>query len=215
MKSVPWRIVAAATILLAGFGLLGAGCFGGGDEGATTANTAPAAQSVSAATTTTTLVLDLGASEAEDLSTFKSKDPFIQQGVVVASTSTTGGTGTTGGGSTTTSRPGGSTSTTRYSGSTTTTKPGSTTSTVPASTTSSTAAHLHTLKILSVGDVGGSAAVTFKVDDSVYKDKRVGNVVSTSWGQIKVLDISTSSKVATLLHGSETLVLSVGQVVYE
>jgi hypothetical protein len=63
--------------------------------------------------------------------------------------------------------------------------------------------------------VGGAAAVTFRVDNSVYKDKRVGDVVSTSWGQVKVLDLSSSSRVATLLHGSETLVLAVGQVVYE
>jgi hypothetical protein len=212
VKLQDMRAFAAGTILLAGFGLLAAGCFGGGDEGATTASTSRTPQSVSSATTTTTLALDLGASEAEDLSTFKSKDPFIQQGVVVESTSSTS---TTGDGQTTTTRFGGSTSTTRYSGSTTTTKPGSTTSSVPASTTSTTAAHLHTLKILSVNDVGGAAAVTFKVDDGVYRDKRVGDVVSTSWGQIKVLDLSTSSKVATLLQGSETLVLSVGQVVYE
>ena len=66
-----------------------------------------------------------------------------------------------------------------------------------------------------MGDVGGAPAVTFQVDGSVYKDKRVGDVVSTSWGQIKVLDLSSSSKIATLLHGSETLILSVGQVVYQ
>ncbi|NLO28228.1 MAG: hypothetical protein GX113_08650 [Actinobacteria bacterium] len=161
------------------------------------------------------------------MSTFRPKDPFIPQAVAVTDTTeapttvTTqpavgnGGTGTT---SSTAYRP--TTSTTRPGGSggggtTTTTRPGSTTTTVPASTTTTTAPHLHTLKILAIGEVGGAPAVTFKVDSGVYKDKRVGDVVSSTWGQIKVMDISTSSKVVTLLQGSETLVLAVGQVIFE
>ena len=63
--------------------------------------------------------------------------------------------------------------------------------------------------------VGGAAAVTLQVDNSIYKDKRVGDVMSTSWGQIKVLDLSTASKVVTLLRDNETLTLTVGQQVYE
>jgi hypothetical protein len=66
-----------------------------------------------------------------------------------------------------------------------------------------------------VAQVSGAAAVTLQVDSSVYKDKRIGSVISTSWGQIKVLDVNVSSKVVTLLHGSETLNLIVGQAVYE
>ncbi len=57
--------------------------------------------------------------------------------------------------------------------------------------------------------------MTLQVDNTIYKDKRVGDVMSTSWGQVKVLDLSTASKVATLLHGSETLTLTVGMEVYE
>jgi len=74
---------------------------------------------------------------------------------------------------------------------------------------------VHFLKILAVGVVGGADAVTFQVDSSIYKDKREGDVVSSSWGQIQVLDINSTSKVVTLLHGSETRVLTVGSVVYE
>jgi hypothetical protein len=71
------------------------------------------------------------------------------------------------------------------------------------------------LKILSVATVSGAAVVTFKVDNTVYKDRHAGDVVSSTWGQIKVVDISVTSKVVTLLHGSETLTLAVGQQTYE
>ncbi len=160
--------------------------------------------------------------DPELLSTFRSKDPFIQQNVHVESGTTT----TTGSSTTTSGTPGGSVTTqvsptTSYRPTITSTTgyvpwpPTSTTTTEPPPTTTTTAPHLHTLKILPMNEVGGSPAVTFQVDSSVYKDRRVGDVVSSSWGQIKVLDLSTASKVATLLHGSETLVLSAGQVVYE
>jgi hypothetical protein len=76
-------------------------------------------------------------------------------------------------------------------------------------------AHLHSLKILSISTVSGVAVVTFRVDSTTYKDKRAGDVVSTTWGQVKVVDINTSSKVVTLLHGSETLILGVGQSTFE
>jgi len=69
--------------------------------------------------------------------------------------------------------------------------------------------------VLGVSQAGGAAVVTLQVDSSVYKDKHIGSVVSTSWGQIKILDINSASKVVTLMHGSETLNLVVGQAVYE
>ncbi|MCL5736785.1 MAG: hypothetical protein M1274_14610, partial [Actinobacteria bacterium] len=81
--------------------------------------------------------------------------------------------------------------------------------------TTTTVAHTHTLKILSISTVSGAAVVTFRVDNTTYQNKHAGDVVSTTWGQIKVLDISTSSKVVTLLHGSETLTLGVGQSTFE
>jgi hypothetical protein len=200
--------ICAGLLLMAGFGLLVIGCFGGGNDGDAAGNVAQV-QSTSA-TTLASLPEGLTPAEADELSTFKSKDPFIQQGIVVttSTTPTSEGGGGGSGSSTTTYRP--ATTTTYYPGG-----GGTTTTTKPPVTTTTTAPHLHTLKVLSVGDVGGKGAVTFQVDSSVYKDKRIGDVVSTSWGQIKVLDISTSSKVVTLLQGSETLVLSVGQVVYE
>jgi hypothetical protein len=206
-----YRRFAVALLLLAGLTMFVVSCAAGGTDrdssGLSQATPTPTVASLAQGPTL---------ADGELLSTFKSKDPFIQQAVEEPTTTTTGGSpGTTAVSPTTTYRPG--TSTTFRPGNTTTTRyyPGNTTTTRPTSTTTTTAAHIHTLKILSVGDVGGAAAVTFQVDSSVYKDKRVGDVVSSSWGQIKVLDLSTASKVATLLHGSETLVLSVGQVVYE
>jgi hypothetical protein len=52
---------------------------------------------------------------------------------------------------------------------------------------------------------------TFEVDRVVYQDKKVGDVVSTSWGQIKVLAINTQTQSVTFQHGSESRTLSVGQ----
>ena len=211
-KSRSNRRVAAMLLLLAGLSMSLIGC---GDDASDEMSDQTSSQLQRPATTTTVAspVQSPTDADAEQLSTFVSKDPFIQQNVEVSTTTTT----TSGG-------PGSSTSTTRVTptttyrpGTTTTTRhiPGTTSTTRPPSTTTTTAAHLHTLKILSVGDVGGAPAVTFQVDTSIYKDRRVGDVVSSSWGQIKVLDLSPSSKVATLLQGSEILVLSVGQLIYE
>lgn len=220
VESKPYRSIVAVLLVLLGLTVAGVGCFGGGDDETTTGGQARPSGDVTSATS---LPEGLTTAQAEELSTFRSKDPFIPQGIVVTTTvnptPSTTPTTTPGGGS------GGTTTTTKYvpttnttkpgGGGTTTTKPGSTTTTAPAPTTTTTAPHLHTLKVLAVGDVGGAPAVTFKVDSGVYKDRRVGDVVSTSWGQIKVMDISTSSKVVTLLQGSETLVLAVGQVIFE
>lgn len=215
-----YRRFVAALLVLAGLGLLFIGC--GGDDTNGSATEPSQRQRITPTPTVAALAQGLTTADAEELSTFKSKDPFIQQAVEVSTTMSTTNTTSPGGqqqSTTTISRY--SPTTTRYSPTTiyrptTTTKwPGTTTSTKPPSTTTTTAPHVHTLKVLSVSEVNGAPAVTLQVDGSVYKDRRVGDVVSTSWGQIKVLDLSSSSKVATLLHGSETLTLSAGQVVYE
>jgi hypothetical protein len=224
MKSLPYRSIVVGLVLVVALSAGLAGCFGGGDDNSGSSNTT---QGTLVAGGTTPGVTDTVPGETttgtdDELSTFKSKDPFIPQAqpvltpetpVVTTPGGTPGTTPTTSGSTVTTivkpvnpSTPG----TTSGGGTGTTTV-----STVPASTTSTTAPHVHTLKILSIAQVGGAGAVTFQVDGSVYREKRVGDVVSTSWGQIKVVDINTSSKVVTLVHGSETLVLSSGQLVYQ
>jgi hypothetical protein len=206
MKPKPRQPVFVALLLIVGLSLLVAGCMGGGQSGTTT-RSAATAQELAQLPVSSQTGTSVNGMNAEALSTFKSKDPFIQQALPPATTTTEAP------GSTSTTGPSGSTSTTYYG--TTTTYHGVSTTTTVHSTTTTTALHRHSLKILSVGVVGTAAAVTLKVDNTVYKDKRVGDVMSTSWGQVKVLDLSTASKVATLLHGSETLTLTVGMEVYE
>lgn len=150
----------------------------------------------------------------EPLSTFLSKDPFIPQAVPkTESSSTTVAPVPIPVGSSTLStvRPPvtvGPTPTYTYP----TTTPVTTT---PTSSTTTLPPHAHSLTVLAIATMGSETIVTFSVDGTTYKDKIVGDVVSTTWGQIKVVDIDLQSKVVTLLHGSETLVIPVGQTTYE
>ena len=204
---------AVGLLLVLASGLFVVGCFGSSSGSATTTASVIGGVPTSVATGTT-LAGPASTGENAALSTFKSKDPFIQQAQPVTSTTpTTGGgsTVTTIKGSTTTSRPSSSSTTSGGSGGSTT----STTGGGGSSSTSTTAAHLHTLRVLSIGQTGGSPVVTFQVDGTIYQNKHAGDVVSSNWGQIKVLEINVSSRIVTLLHGSETLVLSQGQVVYQ
>jgi hypothetical protein len=195
-------IGALAVLLMLGVSIVSTAC-AGDDSTATTVGLAATGNT----TTPTTLVAVDGSgdvnAEADALSTFKSKDPFVQQALPTTSTSVT------------IPPIDGSTTSTYYTTTSSYTTTTSHTTTTRASTTTTTTAHLHSLKVLSVATVSGAATVTFKVDSTVYKDKRAGDVVSSTWGQIKVVDVSVSGKVVTLLHGSETLTLSVGQQTYE
>lgn len=168
------------------------GCIFGGDDEVTD-TTQPA---VPADVTSTSLTDDTSAVALDELSTFQSKDPFKQQALPPTTTTTGGG----GSGTTTTTGSGGST--------TTTTGSGGTTSTTKASGVKTS---LHSLKVLSIDVINGVAVVTFEVDDTVYEDKKEGDVVSTSWGQIEVVSIDAQDQTVVLLHGSETRTLAVGQ----
>ena len=70
---------------------------------------------------------------------------------------------------------------------------------------------LHSLKVLSIDEVNGEPVVTFEVDGVVYEDKHEGDVVSTSWGQIEVVEIDAANQTVVFLHGSETRTLAVGE----
>ena len=54
---------------------------------------------------------------------------------------------------------------------------------------------------------------TFEVDGKTYSDKKVGDVFTTSWGEIEVLSINVGAQTVTILHGDQTLTLHAGQVV--
>lgn len=174
-------LIAALALLLGGCGLFG------GDDAALTDE--PVVTGETLAPPADDLTGDTGAVALDELSTFQSKDPFRQQALPPTTYTTgTGSTGTTG-----------STTSTTGSGSTTTTKP------------SSIKTALHSLKVLSIDVVNGVPTVTFEVDDTVYEDKKVGAVVSTSWGQIEVISIDAENQVVVFLHGSELRTLGVGQ----
>jgi len=71
----------------------------------------------------------------------------------------------------------------------------------------------HSISVLSVTSQNGTALVTIKVDGKTYSDKQQGDVISTSWGEIKIVSISVGGQTVTILHGDQTLTLRAGQVV--
>ena len=205
MKSLRHIHLLGGVLLVAGCALLLSGClgFGGGSGSSTEITTGQ----VGVATTLTSLADADGqaivVSPADKYSSFQSKDPFIQQQVTTATTSTSPTTSST----TTT------TTTTSTSSSTTTTSSTSTTST--SSTTSTTSFFTHMLQILQVHDVSGTAAVTFQVDNNVYQDQHVGATVSTSWGDVKVVDINVAAKQVTLLFDGQSKTMNELELYYQ
>lgn len=189
-KSPNTRLIAVSLlgILCLVLGVLGCGSV---STTTLTPGASTTAKPVPATTTTTeVVVLDL-------LSTFEAKDPFIQQ--AVSTTTTTKATTTTKPGTTTT-KPG--TTSTTGSGTTSTTGSGSTTTTVSSR---------HSMKALSISTTNGVSTATIEVDDVVYQNKPVGEILNTGWGQVKITRIDVSAQAVTVLHGSETRVLYVGQ----
>jgi len=71
----------------------------------------------------------------------------------------------------------------------------------------------HTIMLLSVSSQNGTALATLEVDGKTYSDKKVGDVFSTSWGEIEILEIDVSAQTVKILHGDQVLVLHVGQVI--
>lgn len=181
------RLFAAMLLAVASVMLLALGC---GSKATPPSATSTTATPLPATTTTTTeaVVLDL-------LSTFEAKDPFIQQ--AVTSSSGSGTTPTSGGG-------GSSSSTTSTTGT-----PGS--SSTSSSSTSSTSSIRHSMKALSINTVNGVTTCTIEVDGVIFQDKKVDDILSTNWGQVKILRIDVAAQTVTVLHGSETRVLTVGR----
>jgi len=184
--------IVLALLLAAGIVAL-SGCMGiggGGEEPAdtTVVSTSDTLAEGDAETQTATTLVSL-----DSMSTFKSKDPFVQQ-ALPPTTTTTGSGGTT----STTTTTGSSTSTTE-SGTTSTTQP------------SEVDTPLHSLRVLSIDVINDTPVVTFEVDGTVYEDREIGDIVSTSWGDIEVVDIDAGAQLVTFLHGSETRILGTGQ----
>jgi hypothetical protein len=71
----------------------------------------------------------------------------------------------------------------------------------------------HTISVLSITSSNGVAMATFEVDGKTYADKQVGDVFSTSAGEIKVIAINVDAQTVTIMLGDQTLTLRAGQVV--
>ena len=71
----------------------------------------------------------------------------------------------------------------------------------------------HSITVLSISSQNGVAMATFEVDGQTYADKEVGDVFTTSWGEIEVLSINVGAQTVTILHGDQTLTLHAGLVV--
>lgn len=78
-------------------------------------------------------------------------------------------------------------------------------------TTASTSGH--TFEALSINTVDGVTTVTIEVDGTVYSDKKVGAVVDTSAGDVKIVAINEGTQSAAVLWGDANLVLYVGSAV--
>jgi hypothetical protein len=198
-----YRSMLVILLLVGGLTLtaVGFGCFGGGEHSsgnnsnvASGLRAASAEPVVLAGDEETTLV-----AEADNLSTFANKDPFVPQ--AVATTTTTKATTTT---STTiatptTARP--TTSTTRAT-TTTTTTGGTTTTTVAPTTTTAP----HTLDVVGIYDLP-ALSVSFQVDAFPYIRQTVGSVVVNAAGRFEVLAVNFAGLTATFLIDDVTTVV--------
>lgn len=71
----------------------------------------------------------------------------------------------------------------------------------------------HTISAVSISEQNGVAMATIEVDGVTYADKKVGDVFSTGWGDIKIVSIDVGAQTVTIQHGDQTLTLRAGQVV--
>jgi hypothetical protein len=71
----------------------------------------------------------------------------------------------------------------------------------------------HSISVLSVTSQNGTALVTIKVDGKTFSDLKQGDVIDTSWGEIKIVAISVDGQTVTIMHGDQTFTLHAGEVV--
>ncbi len=90
-----------------------------------------------------------------------------------------------------------------------------------SSSSSSTSAHGgtssatagHSIKALSIETSNGTPSATISVDGTTFAALSVGQVTTTSWGQIKVVGINAPAQTVTILHADVQITLHVGQSV--
>ena len=86
---------------------------------------------------------------------------------------------------------------------------GTSSSTGSGGTSSSIAGH--SIKALSIETSNGVPSATISVDGTTYAAQKVGQVTTTSWGQIKVIGINGPAQTVTILHADVQITLHVGQ----
>jgi hypothetical protein len=87
----------------------------------------------------------------------------------------------------------------------------SSSSTTTGGTSSATAGH--SIKALSIETSNGTPSATISVDGTTFAALSVGQVTTTSWGQIKVVGINAPAQTVTILHADVQITLHVGQSV--
>jgi hypothetical protein len=196
-----YRSMFVVLLLVGGLALAGVGfgCFSG-DDGSGASNLSVGNGPGTSTAVAVALPGDEGetlALEADDLSSFTNKDPFIPQ--AVATTTTTKATTTTTIAATTTTR---ATTTTTRSTTTTTTTGGTTTTTVAPTTTTAP----HTLDVVGIYDLP-ALSVSFQVDAFPYIRQTVGSVVVNAAGRFEVLAVNFAGLTATFLIDDVTTVV--------
>jgi hypothetical protein len=71
----------------------------------------------------------------------------------------------------------------------------------------------HNITALSIENSNGVPSATLVVDGTTYAAERIGKVITTSWGQIKILGINGPAQTVTVLHADVQVTLRVGQSV--
>jgi hypothetical protein len=81
------------------------------------------------------------------------------------------------------------------------------------STGGSSTPSTNVIQLTQINTLNGQSSATFVVNGVTYANKVVGDVFTTSWGQIEVLGINAGAQTVTILHGDVTLILRPGQSV--
>jgi hypothetical protein len=71
----------------------------------------------------------------------------------------------------------------------------------------------HSITVASITSQNSTALVTLVVDGKTYSDVKIGATISTTWGQIKIIDISVTQQTVTIMHGDVTVTLKADQTV--
>jgi hypothetical protein len=71
----------------------------------------------------------------------------------------------------------------------------------------------HAIKAISIETSNGVPSATLVIDGTTYAAKKVGAVLNTGWGQVKILGINAPAQTVTVLHADVQVTLHVGQSV--